>query len=85
MKLDRQRKNELLRIADALDATRQLIVAASMLVAKMEGGDPVHGVIIAAGEKLDFAREKLDVVRHQKVEDANIHPFIPRTPRPGTK
>jgi hypothetical protein len=80
-------KIELLRIADALDATRQLIVATSMLVAKMEGGegDPVHGVIIAAGEKLDFAREKLDVVRNQKAEDANIHPFTPRAPRPGTK
>jgi hypothetical protein len=64
----------LLNIADAIDQTRYLIIAASNLSAEEtdshSGG--LHAVIIAAEEKLDSARAMLGAIRGQEREAANV-------------
>jgi hypothetical protein len=64
----------LLRIDEALDTTRNLIIAASNLAASNEDPYPagLHAVICAAEDKLDDARVTLAAIRGQKAEGADV-------------
>jgi hypothetical protein len=64
----------LLTIADDLDTTRMLIIAAQNLAAEIRDidGSALHAVITAAEEKLDGARTMLAAIRGQKAEGAYV-------------
>jgi hypothetical protein len=64
----------LLNIADALDTTSDLIIAASNLAAGVDDTQSIglHAVIRAAEDKLDSARAMLAAVRGQKAEGADL-------------
>jgi hypothetical protein len=64
----------LITVADAIDQTRYLIIAASNLSAeKMDSySEGLHAVIIAAEEKLDSARAMLAAIRGQEREATNV-------------
>ena len=64
----------LLTIADDLDTTRMLIIAAQNLAAEIRDidGSALHAVITAAEEKLNGARAMLDAIRGQKAEGAYV-------------
>ena len=60
---DDGKEADLLRVLEALDAARELIIVASMLVVDIGDvkAEPVRRALVAAEEKLNFAREKLDI------------------------
>jgi hypothetical protein len=64
----------LLNIADDLDTTRMLIIAAQNLAAEIRDidGSALHAVITAAEEKLNGARDMLATIRGQKPEGAYV-------------
>jgi hypothetical protein len=64
----------LLTIADDLDTTRMLIIAAQNLAAEIRDidGSALHAVITAAEEKLNGARDMLAAIRGQKAEAAYV-------------
>ena len=63
---------DIVGVADALDQTRGLIVAASNLsaVGTDRDSDALYAVITAAEEKLDFARTMLAAFLGPKLEGA---------------